>query len=359
MQDVQPSICAFLHHPGEFARRSGLYPLVEAIHATPVFYKESWRDLQKRSWTAGQWLRKVGNWYYGSEWNSLIPLVDENKLSRALPARVDVAHFLWGEFGSPVHPRWFRRRANAIVGTFHASAQRLPRVLRGYRGLPSFDHITLMSKSQMPFFIDQGFPEERMHVFLHGVDTSYFCPAPVTKETGSGPLRGLLVGSTERDHAFMADVLRKLPAGVIDMTILTAYDQRILNYENVPHARFPKHLSDTELLDAYRQADLLVMPMIDCTANNGILESMACGTPVLTNRIGGIPEYVTGESNYLMDRKNVDEWVDLLKHLAANRDELTVRRPNVRAWAERYDWSIKAADYISLYRQCLAERRAS
>lgn len=351
------SVYTILHEPRQFARRSGLLPLVEALEAHPVFYEDTWRKIMSHSWTLGHWVRLAGNRYYGSTWNSLLPVLDEWKLARQLPRNVDIAHFLWGEFASPRYVGPFRRRARRIVGTFHASARRLPHVLNGFRALDSYDAITLMSKSQIPYFIDRGVPESRMRVILHGVDTAHYTPAPDRPALREGPLRGLLVGSTERDHAFMAAVLKKLPAGILEMTILTAYDQRILNYPNTPHCVFPEHLSDDDLLTAYRQADLLVMPMLDCTANNAMLESMACATPILTNRVGGISEYVNDAHNYVMNDKVVDEWVDLLVHLSERREELLLKRPYVRDWVEGFDWSIKAKDYRETYVCCMAQGR--
>lgn len=346
---VADDVYAILHHPREFASRSGLFPLVEAVGATPVFYDESWRVLQRRSWTLGQWVRQFGNWYYGSTWNSLIPCWDERKLLRQLPEQSRVLHFLWGEFARPKRRGAFHRRAGAVVGTYHASARRLPSVLAGCRSFDFFDAITLMSESQRDFFLSRGVPEDRLRVILHGVDTTYYAPAPRSARDPGQPLRGLLVGSTERDHAFMAEILRKLPAGILEMTILTAYDQRVLNYQDVPQASFPKFLTDEQLRTTYQQADLLVMPMLDCTANNAILESMACGTPVLTNRVGGIPEYVDPACNRILEGKNVAEWVDVLCELARRRDQLENMRAATRASVLRFDWREVAPRYHEVY----------
>lgn len=347
-------IHTFLHQPRSFASRSGMGHLGDALAAVPCFYGATYERVMSKSWTVGHLCRQWGNRYYGSTWNALFPILDEWRLARMLPANVDIAHFLWGEFASPRHPHWFRRKAKALVGTFHASARRLPTVLENYKAYDCFDAITLMSESQRPFFREKGVPEERLSVILHGVDTDYFAPAPKRMNRAEGPIRGLLVGSTERDHAMMAKVLRALPEGILEITILTAYDQRVLNYEHVPHATFPQHLSDQELLAAYQQSDLLIMPMLDCTANNAVLESMACGTPVMVNRVGGIPEYVDESCNIIIDDHTVDAWVDQVLHWHTHRDELAARRPHVRQWAERFDWSLVAPHYLDVYQQVLS-----
>ena len=51
-------------------------------------------------------------------------------------------------------------------------------------------------------------------------------------------------------------------------------------------------ISDTALLELYRGADALFLPVTGGTANNAILEALASGTPVISTRIGGITDYV-------------------------------------------------------------------
>ena len=329
-----------------------MMPLVEDLGVTPIYFDSFWQELGARSWTLSHWARRVGCAYYGSDWNSLCPIRDERRLAGQVPPGTDIVHFVWGEFASPVQAWRFRKRARALIGTFHASASRQPVVLKRFRALSSYDYITVMSQTQVNFFVQRGMPSERIRVILHGVDTGYFAPAP-RRETRSGdPIRGLLVGKTERDHAFMAEVLRRIPRGVLRMTVLTAPEQRA-NYTEVPGTEFPDSLSDSELLRAYQQADLLIMPMLDCAANNAILEAMACGTPVLSNRVGGIPEYVCADCNYLMADKNLEDWIALLVSLSRNRAPLLEKRPAVRSWAEKLDWHKVAPLYTDLYREAL------
>ncbi len=112
--------------------------------------------------------------------------------------------------------------------------------------------------------------------------------------------------------------------------------------------------SDAELLDEYRQADLLCMPMLDSAANDVFLESMACGTPVMTNRVGGVPEYVADACNTVMPADaSIDDWVDRLFDFERERNKLESMRGATRTWAEQYDWRIVAEAYRAMYRELL------
>ncbi len=52
--------------------------------------------------------------------------------------------------------------------------------------------------------------------------------------------------------------------------------------------------ADPRLLDLHQQADLLCLPSYGDAAPWAVLEAMACGTPVLASRVGGIPDLLDG-----------------------------------------------------------------
>lgn len=341
-------IHALLHHPESYSARSGLFPLVQALGARPVFYQLQWERMQRVSWSAGQWLRAWGIRHYGSAWNALVPVVDEWRLARRARARTgDVVHFLFGEFAAPRHPRWFRREGARLVGTFHCSARRQPAVLGNYRCLDSFDRISVMSQTQIPFFVGRGYPAERIQVTLHGVDTLFFQP-PARRPAPGRALRGLLVGSTERDHDFAAALMKSLAGEPFELSVLTSANNRPC-YDGLANVRHLEGLDDAGLRDAYGAADLLVMPLLDCTANNALLESIACGTPVLVNRVGGVPEYMGDDCAWIMDGCGLEAWRETLRRLAVERTALEARRAGARARAERFDWSRMAPAFRRLY----------
>ena len=328
-------------------------PLAEAVGARMHFYSPFWEGLQNRSWTAGHCMRRFGEWYAGSSWNAIAPAIGEKCFLKSLgePGK-KIAHFLWSEFASPRHAASFRSRQAVTIGTYHASARKLGSVVRRKRHPLVFDWVTLMSETQKEFFLDAGVPEDRLRVILHGVDTTYFCPDEKLPPLEDGPIKGLIVGYTERDHSFLAGLMRKIPPGVLHLKIAGSQEQLAV-YEGCPCVEVLSRLTDEDLRNVYRSSDLLVMPMLDCTANNAVLEAMACGTPVITNRVGGIPEYVSESSSYIMDGKKEDEWIDCLKEISRNKSELRVKRVPVRKWVETFDWHEVATLYLGLYKEAM------
>lgn len=335
--------------PEGFSEHSGLWPAVHATGIVPVEFGERWRRWQQKSWTAGEWLRAWGCRWFGSAWNSLTPFVDERSILKALPSREPhIVHWLWGEFAAPKRADVYRRRGGKVVVSVHCSARRWDKVWLRPDGYAQANMVVLTSESQRPF-VERDVAPERVKTILHGVESGYFTPG--LRRLGAGKrLRLFLFGNTERDHAFAAAVARRLPADRFEWRIRTVAPEKKL-YDGIPCVTMLPRLSDDEVREEYRQADLLCMPMLDSAANNVFLESMACGTPVMTNRVGGVPEYVPETCNAVMPPEaSVDDWTDRLLEFERNRALLEAMRIPSRAWAERLDWKRIAKEYRMMYR---------
>ncbi len=347
--EMKKNVLCFLHEPPGFSARSGMRPVAEYTGSSIVRYRETWRRYMKYSWRFGHILQRWGRHYYQSDWNALVPWMDELKFLRIIKNYDNpLLHFLWGEFASPAWSAVFRKKSRGILGTFHCSERRLPRVITGSRPVHSYDVITLMSETQRAYFNGLGVPDDRIRVYLHGVDTEYFKPLENRPAGHDRKLNCFLLGETERDHEFMYKVLKKLPPNSIRLYVKT-FKHWVPGYRQYSQVEILPFMSDEELLKLYQVSDLLLMPMLDCTANNVFLESMACGTPVMTNRVGGVSEYIADDCNIIMEDKSVDEWVDRLMDLSENRQQLTALRPAVRVWAETFEWKKRVEPFKTLY----------
>lgn len=340
--------------PQDFSGHSGMWPVVRELTAKTIGFMPRWERMSATSWRAGNALRQWGIRQYGSSWNALVPWWDEARIRRALPNGTAPypVHFIWGEFAAPKNVKPYHRKGARVVVSVHCSARRWDSVWLRPDGYAHADEVVLTSESQRPF-VARHVPAARIRTILHGVVADYFTPPP-KRTPRSGRFRMFMMGDTERDHAFAARVAAKLPADRFEWRIRTTSHEKSL-YQGLGSVDLLPRLSDEEMREEYRQADVLAMPMLDSAANNVILESMACGTPVMVNRVGGVPEYIDPSCNFLMsDDRNVDEWVEKLLGLEARRDEAERMRSAVRAWAERFDWKIIAEQYRAMYRDVLA-----
>lgn len=112
--------------------------------------------------------------------------------------------------------------------------------------------------------------------------------------------------------------------------------------------------NEKQIAAAYAAADLFVIPSLEDNLPNTIMESMACGTPCVGFRTGGIPEMIDHQVNgYLAEYKSAEdlangiEWV--LNH--PNRKELS--DACVKKVESCYSESVVARQYIELYNNLL------
>jgi glycosyltransferase involved in cell wall biosynthesis len=115
-------------------------------------------------------------------------------------------------------------------------------------------------------------------------------------------------------------------------------------------------VSDEELLDVYRAADVAAVPTV---AFEGyglvVLEAAACGTPSIVSNVGGLPEATTPLDRSLVvapgDTEALGERIK-----AASRGALPSRAAT-RAYAERFAWPAVAERHRDLYRRLIAGER--
>jgi glycosyltransferase involved in cell wall biosynthesis len=85
----------------------------------------------------------------------------------------------------------------------------------------------------------------------------------------------------------------------------------------------------------YRAADLLVLPTFREGAPNVVREALACGTPVVASRVGGVPELITSEERGLLVAPgDVDALVEAVRTALRRHWD----RPRIAAGAVERDW---------------------
>jgi D-inositol-3-phosphate glycosyltransferase len=106
----------------------------------------------------------------------------------------------------------------------------------------------------------------------------------------------------------------------------------------------------------YNAADVCVVPSYYESFGLVALEAMACGTPVVASRVGGLTGTVRdGETGYLISWRCPEPFAERLELLLGN--EALRRRfgEAAREVVERYRWANVAEAVVGLYRELLGE----
>lgn len=107
-------------------------------------------------------------------------------------------------------------------------------------------------------------------------------------------------------------------------------------------------LHQSRLRDYYGAADALVLASSREGWANVLLESMACGTPVVATAVGGTPEVVrSSAAGVLISEATPEHVVEGIQRLRANYPD----RLATRTYAEDYSWNATTRGQIDLFRQ--------
>ena len=105
-----------------------------------------------------------------------------------------------------------------------------------------------------------------------------------------------------------------------------------------------------EVAGRLRRADLYVHPSRADTFPTGVLEALACGTPVVASRVGGIPEQLTEETGLLVepgDPAALAAAVDAL--LGDHERRARMGRAAAADARQRFSLDRMLSDYLELY----------
>ena len=131
--------------------------------------------------------------------------------------------------------------------------------------------------------------------------------------------------------------------------------------ENPPELGFKAHYlgimrDDLSLALAYSAADVFVAPSIQDNLPNTVLEAIACGTPCVAFKIGGMPDMVEHQANgYLASPFETEDLARGIGWVLEDGDRLQNLSTFAREKAEReFALEIQARRYQTLYQEILA-----
>jgi glycosyltransferase involved in cell wall biosynthesis len=127
----------------------------------------------------------------------------------------------------------------------------------------------------------------------------------------------------------------------------------------IPHLHFGFVDNDRLLSLVYSAADVYAIPSLQESFGQTVLESMACGTPVVGFDVGGIPDMVRpGITGLLAPRGDVDALSEAIARLVLDSSMRAELSANCRRIVvEEYALEVQARRYVALYEDMLAESR--
>lgn len=179
---------------------------------------------------------------------------------------------------------------------------------------------------------------DKVHYVPNGVDEKIFSEVNPIRKTGE-----LVAGHVGKKCAakHQEDII--LPAlnasGVKSVTNLSDYTNK------KPYCEMP---------EMYNEMDVFIVASEEDGTPNPALEAAACGRPIISNRIGNMPEFIKDGYNGFIVGLKIDEYIEKLEYLRNNRDHLIEMGKNARKTVEEnWTWKIQAENYREMFKKCL------
>jgi colanic acid/amylovoran biosynthesis glycosyltransferase len=196
----------------------------------------------------------------------------------------------------------------------------------------------------------------KIHRIRMGVDLERFAPSAEPRG-GDEAVSVLCLGRLveRKGHRFLLEAIAGLDG--IELVIAgdgperESLDALAENLGVANRVRFAGVVGQDEALDLYHRADVFCLPSLAEGLPTVLIEAMACGVPVVSTRIDGVPELVTdGEDGLLCEAGDPGALASRLRRLAADPAERQRLSRAGRAKVERlHDLERQAAALLALF----------
>jgi mannosylfructose-phosphate synthase len=130
-------------------------------------------------------------------------------------------------------------------------------------------------------------------------------------------------------------------------TMREIMDKKTLN----ERVRITGYIPDESLASYYQYAELFVLPSIFEPFGMTALEAMACGTPVVASKLGGIKDVISsGENGLLVDPSDPNEFAGAMMKLLKDRQaSRAMGKKGSQIIRSQYSWRAMAGKHIAFY----------
>jgi len=270
------------------------------------------------------------------------------RLARRKPGQI--FHFIYGDdmyrFAG-TFKRWLGVDARLIC-SLHQPPDRFLNAVRSPRHFGKLDAAIIVGNNQREM-LSPYMDDDRIFFVPHGVDTDFFCPRQVENSVDDR-FTCLTVGNWMRDFDTLWQVIRQVNADHVTFRfIIVTFPDNFQYFQDCPGVELESGIDDLALRQLYQSADALLLPMMDCTANNSLLEGIACGLPVVATDVGGVRDYVDESCAILTPLKDVEAMASALLTLSGQPAKRRQMGVNSHKRALQLDWKVVASQVMQVY----------
>ena len=197
------------------------------------------------------------------------------------------------------------------------------------------------------------------------IDTNIFAPFEKSKarellrlpQNKKLILFGAMAATSDPRKGFreLSEALEQLEVQDVELVVFGASSpEKNTSFKQKTHYLGRLH-DDVTLRVLYSAVDVMVVPSLQENLSNVIMESLACGTPVVGFNVGGNPDLVDHRvSGYLAKPYDIEDLVRGLIWVLENENTNAVSSLARQKVTREFEQSHVAMQYINLYRTILA-----
>lgn len=215
--------------------------------------------------------------------------------------------------------------------------------------------VIALSRSLKEATVALGVEPEHIEIIPNGVDTNRFQPSSQERKSIV-----LFVGwlIERKGVRFLIEAMAMVRQRSIEhrLVIVGVGPQKEMLMQMAKrlridhHVEFVGHQTQQQVGQWMREAKLLVLPSLEEGLGVVLLEALACGTPCVASRVGGIPEVVTPDVGRLVEPGDASGLAKAIVAVLEDGDEWTRLSQNARARAEaRFSWQTISSRLLDVY----------
>ena len=212
--------------------------------------------------------------------------------------------------------------------------------------------IAVSEASKKDILTQLSVSEDKVKVIYNGVNKAF-----VPRECSSEKMTILTVGRLD-PYKRVIDLVKayeKLPAGWASLRIIASKDTRYPEVEKYIREKnvevvWEQDIGFDELVEAYQQAAVFVLPSLYEGFGLPVVEAMAAGTPVICSNSSSLPE-VAGSAALLFKATDVDALATQLEAILRDQSLAEDLRAKGLLQAQKFSWSKAAKETIACYKK--------
>ena len=167
-------------------------------------------------------------------------------------------------------------------------------------------------------------------------------------------------GAIAAYHRYLQRSKVKLPLVVADMSpslfVSIKNDMGINNDDIMQYVDFTGYIPNTDLPYIYNGAEIFLFASLRESFGLPILESMACGTPVITGNRSALPE-IAGSGGITVDVTDYDAVAAMMLKLETDADFYNRQVSYGLERVKEFSWENTASEYMNIYKSMLKKER--